>query len=176
MKVLGNKICYFPIFAQIPPLKKANGQSQQYKTEKWFQAELIFHLWEQGVHAVPEYKCTPKYDDYNWDVYIPPDTTTAQSAYFLALKCLSDSWQNDWQSVKKDLDTILSFKAPKTKACMALVLPNSNNRASHRWKYRDDMLRKIRSHVGSKLAIDLSDLSFASPSDDGITLAWMEQK
>lgn len=174
LKVLSNKIRYFSTFAKIPPLKKANKQSQQYKTEKWFQAELIFRFWEMGVQALPEYKLTSKNDAYSWDVYIPSDKTAVQPTCYLALKCLSDSWQNDWQSVKKDLDTILSFNAPKAKACMAVVLPNSNNRASHRWKYRDGMLRKIRNHIGIKLEIELSDLFFTSASSDGITFVWME--
>jgi hypothetical protein len=164
LTILSKRRRYFARFAQIASLKGQN-QEPQYKTEKWLQAEVV------------EYKLVKGQGQYCWDVYIPPSRAGDRPCYFLALKCLSDSRQSDYHSVKDDLDAILSFNPQNGKPCMALVLPDSANHMSERWKYRDKMLRKIGGHNGAnRLQQRLTDLRFPAPVTDGITLTWIERK
>jgi hypothetical protein len=62
-------------------------QVAQYKTEKWFQAELLFHLRKSGRHVISEY------GPQRWDISIRPNER-AQQINLLALDCLPDSAQN----------------------------------------------------------------------------------
>ena len=170
LELVRQRLPCFRIFAEAAKYrKKHTGQTAQFKTEKWFQAELLVHLWSKGLKVVPEY------GPHRWDLYAIADSKDLPN-YLLALKCLSDSAQSvslDFESVRKDIEAVLDHHdVGEGTAYVVLVLP-----LSRRGRYCSSMLSKIRSdHLLGILEIHEHDLSFSTDSQEGVKLVWIGRR
>ena len=55
LDLLREKLNYFKAFSEITKLREAVGQKAQFKTERWFQAELLVFIHSKGIKVIPEY-------------------------------------------------------------------------------------------------------------------------
>jgi hypothetical protein len=180
---LKQKIKHFEYFTRVAELKACvtNKDKAQYKVEGWLKAELIVYLLRIGLEVVPEYKVQQPCK-YTWDIYIKL-YPKKQSSCFLALKCLANSIQTvsdnseEWQKVKKDLDTIVKHNLNQGQAYLALIL-SSSFKCNHLERHRQNMLKFIEQYQNQnsgKLHIQKYFIPFKFHSKEGIELVWIEK-
>ena len=157
--LLNKKLDYFEVFQQIASLKGELGCVPQYKTEKWFQAELLVHLWSRSI------KCIPEYNSKRWDIFIPK-IAKARPIY-LALKCFTDSNQparKDFHRVLKDIETVLEHDVNFGAAYLILLLPLNRN-----VKYSERMLDLLRtSNNPKRFKFCLDEIKFKETEPTGV--------
>ena len=157
---INQRLNYFKIFADVAKYRKQQTQhSEQFKTERWFQTELLVHLWSKG------YKVIPEYGNCRWDLYVH-SSPESSSKYFFALNCLSNSAQNasrDYKNVKEDIDTVINQDLTQGEAYVILILPYAG-------KYTSAMLTRIKSHENKQILSidDQNDLLFPGEEQDGV--------
>ncbi len=172
LELLNQKMEHYSIFRRVTDLRKKQGQSAQFKTEKWLQTEIMVHLWKKGYRVISEYGTE------RWDLCVLPDANHVYSI-LLALDCLSDSAQSarsDYENVAEDLTKIVNLEQSQGKGYVVLTLPMSET-SSRRRNYYRLMKELIGQHPFAKrLETREYRIPYDVQSAEGIILVWIETK
>ncbi|HNP24567.1 MAG TPA: hypothetical protein PKM63_05885 [Panacibacter sp.] len=172
-KIVEDRIDYFMVFQDIAKCKKnIYKQLEQYKTEKWLQAEIIYFLqkkYSNKYNVIPEYS-SKKFDTHNpWDIFIELIADNPENGIFLEMKCLVASKQGgDVDNVIIDINklgaTYINYKNYEKN--YLVILPLISDR------YAQRILSKVDIEI-KKYPMSVFRKEIKYNKERGITFIWI---